>query len=52
VGLIVLGAALIVGGVVLLTTSNSVNAARLSRIAGIVIILGLAAIGAAAIGHL
>lgn len=50
-GLAVVGLALIVGGILLVTSGGTTNAARLARIAGIAIILGLVAIGVAAIGH-
>ncbi len=51
IGLAVVGLALIVGGILLVTSGSPGNASRLGRIAGIAIILGLVAIGVAIIGH-
>lgn len=50
-GLAVGGIAAVVIGVLLLAAGNRVTAHRLGRIAGILIILGLAAVAVAAIGR-
>jgi len=42
----------IIGGAVLLGAGGAGNAARLGRVAGILIIIGFVAIGAAAIGRI
>jgi hypothetical protein len=49
-GLALGGAVLIVGGVLLLTAGGPGTAARLGRVAGILILLGAVGIGAAVIG--
>lgn len=46
------GLVLIVGGVLLLTHGSAQNAARLGRLAGILILLGILGIGIGAIGRL
>jgi hypothetical protein len=52
VGLAVGGVALVVGGVGLVAATGPANAARLGRVAGILILLGLVALGVALIGRL
>lgn len=42
---------MVVAGFLLLTAGGQGNAARLGRVAGIVILLGVVALTAAAIGH-
>lgn len=43
---------MIAGGAVLLVAGTPQTANRLGRVAGILILLGIVAVGAAAIGHL
>lgn len=52
VGLIAGGAACILGGAVLLVAGGPGTAARLGRVAGVLIVLGLVACIAGAVGHL
>lgn len=46
------GVGLVVAGILLVSAGGSQNAARLGRVAGILILLGLAGIAAGAIGKL
>jgi hypothetical protein len=50
-GLVAAGGCLILAGALLLVAGGTQTAERLGRIAGILIVLGLVALGAAAIGH-
>ena len=51
-GLLIGGAVLIVAGAALLTAGGSANAARLGRLAGILILLGLVGVGVGIVGRL
>jgi hypothetical protein len=50
IGLGVLGSIGVISGAVLLLHATSVNESRIARIAGILIVVGLAALAAAALG--